>query len=589
MRALSVFVNVLLVNYFHLVLSLTVPPNRAEWQALDTQYDQLIPVEPQGSHLQLKGRAEPKPAKPTPRVQPSKPAGQAAPTKPADASKKPTLVKPLPFIKEPRPTAAYNICNLPVLDCGSDGEDYAEVLGKRDHDGTGIAEAHELRKRTSPRTYSTVVGGGTPTMMMTSLPYPPEAKLFPAGGPKVILDFSTDNVRDASLKMYASVPKRTKPSTYIVEHIVELQSIMLFIKAATRHPSQNGVPTLSEHIDISFFNKHWGTSNPQVQQKIATRPNPFPGYNPKVALSSLNDLVFEAMGSKSNPADFVLCEEGINSMKAKLWGYISPFAPRKWREIAKGAADGSIPSNHHLSGMRSILGVHNYMNHPDVTKRLQDTVKNVKIELSNFKHISGEDVKNVKGKVVDLPALWVEFMSAQLEEVFRSGTQWIKDQVDYATPMYKAHLADLQKAMKRITDEEALKDATKRQAATDKRVDESNKLIKQLPSDQTALTQAETRLEQAKRALNAANAALKNVPAASRAAALADRRVKFSAKESADRIYYQTLVTKGKRERDIIKLRKTELKALIEDVEADIKQMTDYRTAAVAMKVPKAA
>lgn len=129
---------------------------------------------------------------------------------------------------------------------------------------------------------------------------------------------------------------------------------MLFIKAAIRDRKVKGITSLSEHVDISFFTKNWSTKDSNVQKQIASRPTPFSGYSPSTALSSLNDLVFEAMGSKSNTADFVLCEEGVNSMKAKLWSHVSPFTSTKWQDIARNAADGSIPSNRHLSGMRSV-------------------------------------------------------------------------------------------------------------------------------------------------------------------------------------------------------------------------------------------
>ncbi|KAF3034758.1 hypothetical protein E8E11_003584 [Didymella keratinophila] len=126
-------------------------------------------------------------------------------------------------------------------------------------------------------------------MLMTSLLYPLEAKVFHAGAPKVILDYSTDN----------------------------LQSITLFFKAAIHDKKAKGVRTRSEQIDFCFSTKHWTTSAPQVQKKIAARPTPFTGISPKTALSSLNDLIFEAMGSKSDTADIVSCEEGVNSMEAK--------------------------------------------------------------------------------------------------------------------------------------------------------------------------------------------------------------------------------------------------------------------------------
>lgn len=135
---------------------------------------------------------------------------------------------------------------------------------------------------------------------------------------------------------------------------------MLFIKAAVRDSKTKAINSLSEHVDMSFFTKHWGTNNPQVQQQIANRPNPFPGYDPSAARSSLNDLVFEAMGSKTNTRDFVLCEEGVNAMKAKLWSHTKPFGVEKWQEIAKDAADGSIPRNRHLAVLRSVSTIHPY-------------------------------------------------------------------------------------------------------------------------------------------------------------------------------------------------------------------------------------
>ena len=51
---------------------------------------------------------------------------------------------------------------------------------------------------------------------------------------------------------------------------------------------------------------------------------------------------------------------------------------------------------------------------------------------------------------------------------------------------------------------------------------------------------------------------------------------------------YAALVAENRQERDMIKLRQVDLAALIRDLEADTKQMTDYRAAAVAVKAPKA-
>jgi hypothetical protein len=320
------------------------------------------------------------PKTPSSKPNPSQPRPKStiAPARPTDKSPAVQIsssvapVKFLPFSKEPRPTKAIDICDLPGFDCVTDIEEtFAQALRVRNDEDSIIHDSYQLERRSSPRTYSVVVGAGTPTMMMTSLPYPLEAKLFPAGSPSVIMDFETDDVRNAKFRKFTSVPKRTDPSTYIVEHIVEvsssleqlksivanlkkLQSIMLFIKAAVREAQTKSIKSLSEHVDISFFTKHWGTSTPQIQQQIAKRPTPFPGYDSAAARSSLNDLIFEAMGSKTNTRDFVLCEEGVNSMKAKLWSHINPFGVKQWQIIAKDASDGSIPRNRHLAVLRSV-------------------------------------------------------------------------------------------------------------------------------------------------------------------------------------------------------------------------------------------
>jgi chromosome segregation ATPase len=228
------------------------------------------------------------------------------------------------------------------------------------------------------------------------------------------------------------------------------------------------------------------------------------------------------------------------------------------------------------------------MNTPDVVQRLQETVKNVKIELGNFKFITGEDARNTKGNPVDLPALWVEFMDKQLQKFTEYGTTFVKDQVDFALPKYKAHLEDLRRAEKRILDEEASRNTPKGKAAIESRAKEHNALVDRLPALKTALSQAETKLETAKKAVEAAKKAVDNAPAANKSSLMADQRAKKKVKIQAAAAHYKALSAKGRQERDIIKLRQTDLAALIKDVEADIKQMTDYRTAAVAMKAPKA-
>jgi hypothetical protein len=76
----------------------------------------------------------------------------------------------------------------------------------------------------------------------------------------------------------------------------------------------------------------------------------------------LNNIVFKAMGLVQNVDDFLLCEYGINSLKASLWSNSALICEYDWRNTAKFAAIGKILSNKHLSSIRTVLAVYKYMN-----------------------------------------------------------------------------------------------------------------------------------------------------------------------------------------------------------------------------------
>lgn len=105
----------------------------------------------------------------------------------------------------------------------------------------------------------------------------------------------------------------------------------------------------------AFFRQHFVKDVPNPQT-ILSRPNP-PTYrsgttNP--SRQSLLNLVFEAMGSTSNPDDFVLCEGSINSYKKEIWSYRAPMAVAVYNLAVKEAMTGSVPSADFLTGIRNV-------------------------------------------------------------------------------------------------------------------------------------------------------------------------------------------------------------------------------------------
>ena len=76
------------------------------------------------------------------------------------------------------------------------------------------------------------------------------------------------------------------------------------------------------------------------------------------------------------------------------------------------------------------MAVYEYMNTPEVAKRMQQTINNVKTELKNVKHLTNNQLpKNDKGVDVDLSVAWNDFTNKQLERSPKRGSDWLKDMI----------------------------------------------------------------------------------------------------------------------------------------------------------------
>ena len=106
-------------------------------------------------------------------------------------------------------------------------------------------------------------------------------------------------------------------------------------------------------VDDGWFTEWW---HKDVQDRIDTRSPTFKGYENSANIlhkdKSLNDIIFEAMGSKRNVEDFVLCENGINAVKARLWMNSDPY--QKWKPETLKAAKGLLPSEKYLDAFRVV-------------------------------------------------------------------------------------------------------------------------------------------------------------------------------------------------------------------------------------------
>jgi hypothetical protein len=375
-----------------------------------------------------------------------------------------------------------------------------------------------------------------------------------------------------------------------------LQSIPRFIQALTQTPSsknRNPIKLRAGIVHYTWFTEWW---NKDLQAKIDSRPTKFVGYkNADLASSkdkTLNNIVFEAMGSVRNVDDFLLCEYGINNLKASLWSNQAPIREDHWRNTAKFAATGQIPSNEHLSGMRTVLAVYEYMNQPEVTKRMQKTIRNVKIELGNVKHLTNNKLpKNSQGVEVDLSAAWIDFMNQQLERFRVRGEEWLKDAVAFGLTEYKKALVILETEQKTIIAEKNEKDPKKRKEHDDKRNIARNKAIKDVTAKSDNLDKMAKLFNDAKEELQTVETILEKI--ADRAKKEAEKKAqKWNEKkkkfESSRTKFRNAKKQYGRAERELCKHDDTLLRLEIENLTKDIGHLEAFGKAGKALKMPKA-
>lgn len=99
-----------------------------------------------------------------------------------------------------------------------------------------------------------------------------------------------------------------------------------------------------------FFEKWWNQD--LVPTTVANRPN-----KPPITMgdqTTINNLVFEALGSNDNRDDFVLCEEEINGYKARIWNTKSPMEAKKYKKAVIDAVSGATDFNVYLSALRIV-------------------------------------------------------------------------------------------------------------------------------------------------------------------------------------------------------------------------------------------
>jgi hypothetical protein len=68
----------------------------------------------------------------------------------------------------------------------------------------------------------------------------------------------------------------------------------------------------------------------------------------------VNNLVFNAFGSNTQLEDFVLCDDKINSYKARVWGGKAPMSAANFKTLLTKSMNGKLPSNVYLTALKMV-------------------------------------------------------------------------------------------------------------------------------------------------------------------------------------------------------------------------------------------
>ena len=117
----------------------------------------------------------------------------------------------------------------------------------------------------------------------------------------------------------------------------------------------------ADKVDGAWFERWWNedlsTLTVPGVVSVDARSNKATDLHHGTALSdqpTINDLVFQALGSSENRGDFVLCDSKINTFKMRMWKSQNYMAPQKFTNLIQDFQTGARHSNEVLSVFRTV-------------------------------------------------------------------------------------------------------------------------------------------------------------------------------------------------------------------------------------------
>lgn len=233
------------------------------------------------------------------------------------------------------------------------------------------------------------------------------------------------------------------------------------------------------------------------------------------------------------------------------------------------------------------LGALDYMK--VVMSKANNEIENVQRELSreNLEYLTNNDLpKDSDGGVIDLGALWNEYMDKQLHRYEVKAATWLETQLRHAIPLYQKELTVLSRAQKALTNEARMPAGNQKTTKTNRRVAKRNQLIKALPRKRYTLQRAQQAYDVENRKFEGLQRQLVGVP---QAQLLARQHAigwfpQIRARTTARNKLHEATRQVGLAERAIEKLDPQSLPHILQGHRADLVQLKSYRDKVNALK-----
>ncbi|KAL1591735.1 hypothetical protein SLS60_011734 [Paraconiothyrium brasiliense] len=458
---------------------------------------------------------------------------------------------------------------------------------------------HQNGKR-DIRTYPvTFVKGNVFTM--TNLDHPSAPQLF--NSPAVarnVFTYKSNKMEDASVKNTKSIPTAQEMVDYVTEHIVELQSIALFIKDVTS----------KDKSLITFFKKRWHSA--LLPNRVTSRPHKPHYYTQGMTTrDSLNDLVFEALGSNDNLKDFVMCEDSINGFKMRMWKGDAPMALNAYNGAVTAASNGQLPSSAYMSALRGVrahpsytiypflkppnpsslilladllfaqvIAVYRYMSDAQVQSRMNEAITNVEIELQNVQHLTGENLRT------NLAKAWRTYMRDRVAEIGTEGKTWLQARINYTKSKVATTLTRYQTMLRDLKG----KETTGSQAQINRYASQQNKektrLDREIAQAQSAVTKQDGQIVTVRGEIAKLTASIRSATGAQEKRLKADRQIKRNQmnREKTTLVRLKKALGKVTRQRD--ELYSNSVQQIVNNLQKDQNLLNIYETAIARLSMP---